>query len=134
MASSSLGADLSSQTGSLKAFTLAGRPRFAIITTPSFWSSNGPMVREALILAVVLPFGLGLFGCASREDIQAERVAQQAVTEAEDDAKCQAGAAPGSPAYEACRQALATQHSKKAVIDYQKRRSFDRVLGGLDDL
>jgi hypothetical protein len=92
------------------------------------------MVRKALILAVLLPFGVGLSGCASGEDIQAERVAKQAATEVEDDAKCQAGGAPGSAAYDACRQGLASQRSKKAEIDYQKARSFDRVLGGLDDL
>ena len=92
------------------------------------------MVRKALILAVLLPFGLGLSGCSSREEIQADRVAQKAAAEAEDDAKCQAGAAPGSAEYEACRQGLANQRSKKAEITYQKKRSFDRTLGGLDDL
>lgn len=92
------------------------------------------MVRKALILAVLLPFGVGLAGCASREDIQADRVAQQAATEAEEDAKCQAGAEPGSDAYIACRQGLANQRAQKAEISYQKRRHFDRVLGGLDDL
>ena len=92
------------------------------------------MVRKALILAVLLAFGVGLFGCSSREDIHAERMAKQAEIEAEDDTKCQAGAAPGSDAYNACRQGLANQRAKKAEITYQKRRSFDRVLGGLDDL
>lgn len=92
------------------------------------------MVRKALILAVMLPFSAGLFGCADREDIRAERVAQQAAANAEDDVACQARGAPGSAEYEACRQGIATQRSKKAEIDYQKRRSFDRVLGGLDDL
>ena len=92
------------------------------------------MVRKALILAVVLPFGVGLFGCADREEIRAQRVAQHAAIDAEDDAACQARGAPGSAAYDACRQGLATQRSKKAEIDYQKARDFDRVLGGLDDL
>ena len=91
------------------------------------------MVRIALILTVLLPFGVGLFGCADREEIHAERMAQKAAIEADDDAKCQAGGAPGSAEYDACRQSLATQHSKKAEIQYQKRRDFDRVLGGLDD-
>ncbi len=92
------------------------------------------MVRKALILAVLLPFGVGLSGCASREDIQAERVAQQAAVEVEDDSRCQAGAAPGTAEYDACRQGLANQRNKKAEIIYQKQRAFDRTLGGLDDL
>ena len=92
------------------------------------------MVRKALILVVLLPFGAGLFGCSSRDEIHAERMADKAEIEAEEDSRCQAGAAPGSAEYEACRQGLANQRSKKAEITYQKRRSFDRVLGGLDDL
>lgn len=92
------------------------------------------MVRKALILAVVLPFGAGLFGCADREEIHAERVAQRAAADTEDDAACQARGAPGSAEYDTCRQGLAAERSKKAEIHYQKRRDFDRVLGGLDDL
>ena len=93
------------------------------------------MIRRALILATLLPLGLGLVACASRDDLQAERVATQAVNEAEDDAKCRgAKAEPGSPEYNACRQEQAAQRAKQAEIDYQKARDFDRVLGGLDDL
>jgi hypothetical protein len=92
------------------------------------------MIRKALILAALLPLWAGLFACASREDLQAERVATQAAAEAEDDAKCRAVAEPGSPEYDACRQDRAGQRAKQSEIDYQKARDFDRVLGGLDDL
>ena len=44
------------------------------------------MTRQVLIVAALLPLWLGLFACASREDLQAERVAKQAASEAEDDA------------------------------------------------
>jgi len=101
---------------------------------PSLWTSNAPMVRRALILALVLPLGTGLSGCADREEIRAERVAQQTAADAEDDANCRAKGARGSEPYTACRQGLAAQRSQKAEIEYQKRRDFDRVLGGLDDL
>ena len=93
------------------------------------------MIRKALILAALLPLWAGLFACASREDLQAERVATQAANEAEDDAKCRAAnVEPGSPEYDACRQDHAAQRAKQAEIEYQKARDFDRVLGGLDDL
>jgi hypothetical protein len=93
------------------------------------------MIRKALLLTALLPLWLCLTACASREDLQAERVAKQAATEAEDDAKCRASnVEPGSPDYDACRQGLASQRAKQADIEYQKARDFDRVLGGLDDL
>ena len=93
------------------------------------------MIRTALILAALLPLWLGLAACASREEIEAGRVATQAANEAQDDAKCRsAEVEPGSPEYDACRQELATQRAKQAEIDYQKARDFDRVLGGLDDI
>jgi hypothetical protein len=76
----------------------------------------------------------GLAACGDREEIRAERVAQQGETEAGDDAACQAQGAPGSAEYDACRQGAAAKRAQKAEIDYQKRRDFDRVLGGLDDL
>jgi hypothetical protein len=92
------------------------------------------MVRKAIILAALLPLGVGLFACADREEIRTQRVAQQAVADAEEDAACRAQGDPGSPEYDACRQDLAAQRAQKAQIDYQKARDFDRVLGGLDDL
>ncbi len=92
------------------------------------------MTRQVLIVIALLPLWLGLFACASREDLQAERVAKQAASEAEDDAKCRANGEPGSGEYDACRQDLAAQRARQADIDYQKARDFDRVLGGLDDL
>ena len=93
------------------------------------------MIRKALILAALLPLWAGLFACASREDLQAERMAKQVANEAEDDAKCRAAnVESGSPEYDACRQEQVTQRAKQAEIDYQKARDFDRVVGGLDDL
>lgn len=93
------------------------------------------MIRKAVVLAVLLPLCAGLFACASGEELKAERVATQAANEAEDDAKCRgAKAEPGSPEYDACRQEQAAERAKRAEIDYQKARDFDRVLGGLDDL
>jgi hypothetical protein len=106
----------------------------ATIRPPSLWISNAPMVRRTLILALVLPLAAAAIGCASREDIEAKRMAEQAATQAEDDATCQAKGAPGSAEYDACRRGLAAQRARKAEIDYQKARDFDRVLGGLDDL
>lgn len=88
-----------------------------------------------MILAALLPLWAGLFACASREEIHAERVAKQATAEAEDDTACRDQGAPGSPAYDACRKTLAAQRARKAEIDYQKARDFDRVLGaGTDGL
>jgi hypothetical protein len=92
------------------------------------------MIRKALILAVFLPLGVGLFACASREEVDAGRVAQQTATEAEDDTACRAEDEPGSQAYDACRADRGADRARKADIDYQKARDFDRVLGGLDDL
>jgi hypothetical protein len=92
------------------------------------------MMRRSVMLALALPLGMAAVGCADREDIRAERVAQQAASEAEDDATCRARGEPGTAPYDTCRQALSAQRAKKAEIDYQKARDFDRVLGGLDDL
>jgi len=92
------------------------------------------MVRKAFILALFVPLAAGFSGCADREKVQADRVAQRVNQEAEDDAACRAKGQPGSADYDACRQGLANERARKAEIDYQKRRDFDRVLGGLDDL
>jgi hypothetical protein len=91
------------------------------------------MVRKSLILAALLPLWAGLFACASREEIHAERVAKQTAAEAEDDATCRGKGAPGSAPYDACRQNLAAERAQKAEIDYQKARDFDRVLGAGTD-
>jgi len=76
----------------------------------------------------------GFSGCADRKEIHADRVAQQVNQDAEDEAACRAKGEPGTAEYDACRQVLANERAQKAEIDYQKRRQFDRVLGGLDDL
>ena len=92
------------------------------------------MIRNALILALLLPFVVGLSACASREEVQAGRVAQQAAQDAEDDTACRDAGEPGSETYETCRSDRAAKRARQAEIDYQKARDFDRVLGGLDDI
>ena len=105
------------------------------MNAPSLGLKHTPMIKKALILAALAPVLLGLFACASREELQAERVAKQAASEAEDDAKCRAAnIEPGTPEYENCRQDRAAERARQADIDYQKARDFDRTLGGLDDL
>lgn len=91
------------------------------------------MVRIALISAVLLSLGGGLFACADREEIRADRMARQVAAEAEDDVSCRDQGEPGTPDYDACRQELASARARQSEIDYQKARDFDRVLGGLDD-
>ena len=55
---------------------------------------------------------------------------QQAQAASEDDAACRQQGAPGSRAYADCRRALAEAHEQqKAIIQEQKRRDFDRLLG-----
>jgi hypothetical protein len=94
------------------------------------------MTRRATILAVLLPLSVGLFACADRsEGVRAQRVANEATANAEDDATCRAKGEPGTELYEGCRQALAAARAEKAAIQEQKRRDFDRVLGaGTDGL
>jgi hypothetical protein len=54
---------------------------------------------------------------------------QQPVT-SEDDAACRRQGAPGTPAYVDCRKALVeARETQKAIIQEQKRRDFDRILG-----
>lgn len=91
------------------------------------------MVRIASILAAWLVLGGGLSACADREEIRADRMGRQVVAETEDDASCRERGEPGTPGYDDCRQELAAARARKAEIDYQKARDFDRVLGGLDD-
>ena len=48
----------------------------------------------------------------------------------EDDAACRPQGAPGSQTYVECRRALAeAREQQKAIIQEQKRRDFDRLLG-----
>lgn len=92
------------------------------------------MIRIALMLIFLLPLGAGLFACASREEVQAERAAKQVAADAEDDTACRAAGEPGSKDYDACRADKTAKRARQSDIDYQKARDFDRVLGGLDDL
>ena len=57
------------------------------------------------------------------------RAGEQPVT-SEDDAACRRQGAPGTPAYVDCRRALVeAREQQKAIIQEQKRRDFDRILG-----
>jgi hypothetical protein len=72
-------------------------------------------------------------GCATQNE--ATRAAEQAASEAEDDAACQKKGAPDSETYEACRKELAEERARAAAIQEQRRRDFDRTLGaGTDGL
>jgi hypothetical protein len=56
----------------------------------------------------------------------------------EDDAACRPKGAPGTQAYIDCRHAIVeAREQQKAIVEEQKRRAFDRLLGhgtgGFDD-
>ncbi|MEM7397650.1 MAG: hypothetical protein AAF354_01780 [Pseudomonadota bacterium] len=92
------------------------------------------MIRPVLVLVTLTSLAISLSACASRSDIEAGRLAKEQAAKAEDDAKCRsANTKPGEPAYETCRQQLATKRAAQVEIDYQKARDFDRVLGGLNE-
>jgi hypothetical protein len=97
------------------------------------WITNDAMVRAALNFVLVLSLGAGLLACADRQEIKARQMADEASANAEDDATCRAKGTPGSANYDTCRQNLADQRARKAEIEYQKRRDFDRVLGAGTD-
>jgi hypothetical protein len=67
------------------------------------------------------------FGCASQDP--ATRAAEHAAAESEDDATCRQKAAQDSEVYETCRKDLAEAKARQSVVQEQKRRDFDRVLG-----
>jgi hypothetical protein len=92
------------------------------------------MIRMALTTIVSLSLGAGLFACASREEIKAERAAQQVASDAEDDTACRDVGEPGSETYDKCRADKTAQRARQSEVDYRKARDFDRLLGGLDDL
>jgi hypothetical protein len=87
--------------------------------------------RYHVIILVVILSVMGSQGCATQD--QATRAAEQAVSDAEDDASCQKKGAPDSPAYDACRKELAEARARAGAIQEQKRRDFDRVLGAGTD-
>ncbi|MDJ0512848.1 MAG: hypothetical protein QNJ62_05325 [Methyloceanibacter sp.] len=92
------------------------------------------MTRSLLVLVALTSLAISVTACASRSEIEAGRLAKEQAAKAEDDAKCRsANTKPGEPAYEACRQQLATKRAAQAEIDYQKARDFDRILGGLNE-
>ncbi len=78
-----------------------------------------------ILLLVVVSASAGQ-GCAGQD--RTTRAAEQAAMNSGDDAQCRAKGAPGTPAYADCRKALASKRTQ-AVVQEQKRRDFDRVLG-----
>jgi predicted secreted Zn-dependent protease len=78
-----------------------------------------------ILLLVVVSASAGQ-GCAGQD--RTTRAAELAAMNSSDDAQCRAKGAPGSPAYAECRKAVA-QKRTQAVVQEQKRRDFDRVLG-----
>ena len=88
------------------------------------------MARLSLIVALLaLSLGAALPGCAGPEQARARQAAAEAAMSGEDEAACRPKGAPGSPAYDDCRKALASARAQQGVIQEQKRRDFDRVLG-----
>jgi hypothetical protein len=70
-----------------------------------------------------------LIGCASSEQVRQKQAEAQAAAEEQDDAKCRAGAPPGSPAYEDCRKMQAKVRAEQAAVQAQRQESFQRALG-----
>lgn len=83
-------------------------------------------MRFHFIAFALIVSGAACQACATQD--RASRAAEQAAAESEDDASCQEKGAAGSAAYDACRKALA-EARQRAIVQEQKRRDFDRVLG-----
>ena len=85
-------------------------------------------MRRFRILLIVAAAALVAQGYAGREE--AAFAGERARAASEDDAACRPYGAPGTRAYQDCRKALAEAHEQqKAIIQEQKRRDFDRLLG-----
>jgi hypothetical protein len=91
-----------------------------------FAGQERTVMRTLAILGLIM---LAAAGCASREQMQEKRMAQQAAAEAEDDATCRQNGEPGTAAYDNCRSNLSQARADKAVQREQRAREFDRVLG-----
>lgn len=90
-------------------------------------------ISAATALAM-LSLGAGLLACANPERERAERLEAETAMSSEDDAACRGqGGGPGTEAYDACRQAVAEARAQEGARQEQKRRDFDRVLGGGTD-
>lgn len=88
-------------------------------------------MRFCLLLVVLLVPAAAVQGCATRTT-PAEK---QAAAESEDDATCREKSGTDDAAYETCRKNLADARAQQAVVQEQRRREFDRVLGaGTDGL
>jgi hypothetical protein len=80
--------------------------------------------RILLIIAAGVSAAQGCGGWA------AALAGEQPPVNSEDDAACRPQGAPGTQAYVDCRRALAeAREQQKAIIQEQKRRDFDRLLG-----
>lgn len=89
-------------------------------------------MRFTLIVFGLLVPVVAIQGCATQTQTLAD---QQAAAESEDDATCREKSGADDAAYETCRKALAEERAQQAIVQEQRRRDFDRVLGaGTDGL
>ena len=89
-------------------------------------------MRSYLIALLVFAPALAGLGCASQDP--ATRAAEHAAAaESEYDATCGQKGPQGSKAYDDCRKGLAEAKARQSVVQEQKRRDFDRVLGAGTD-
>jgi hypothetical protein len=79
------------------------------------------------ILMLLVPLAAGQ-GCATNRNPES-LAAEEARVESEEDAACRDKGETATPAYEACRKALAEARARQGAIQEQKRRDFDRTLG-----
>ena len=90
-------------------------------------------IPAATFLAVLF-LGAGLLACANPDQERARSLEAETAMNGEDDAACRPKGAPGTEAYDDCRQGLAEARAQEGAIQERKRRDFDRVLGaGTDD-
>jgi hypothetical protein len=93
------------------------------------------ILRSETLHRALAPFGalgllaFALLGCASSEQMRAKQADAQAAAEEQDDAKCRAGAPPGSAAYEDCRKTQAKARAEQAAAQARRQESFQRALG-----
>jgi hypothetical protein len=87
------------------------------------------MARIVVIISIAGVLLGALQACADREQLETKQVAEQADLAAADDVRCREKGEPGTKPYDDCREGLAADRAKRATIDYQKARDFDRVLG-----
>ena len=66
-------------------------------------------------------------GCASSEQIREKQAAAQATQDQEDDARCRASGAPGTPAYQDCRTRLVQKRAEDQAAQERRREAFQKT-------